>query len=135
MSLTDAGAALSLKKQLEECKWKRRRQKSQADKLEEAVQKLAEKRREIEEGLQETASRIDKNVERLPSNCKFRLRYAEAAKARFLNPGSSEALEHTRESERTAKKRLMDAEDAVDALDKKIRQLEAQLQKLSKDSD
>lgn len=131
LNIENAAEIARLKQQLSDYKWQRRKKASALEEMEDALQKLQKKRREIEEGLQETSNTISKWLDRIPSKCKFRVTYFEEAKSRFLNPQSSSALEHTRESERTAKNKLIKLEDEVEALDRKIRTTEEQIRQLS----
>ena len=131
LNIGNAEEIARLKRKLSDYKWQRRKKASALEEMEDALQKLQKKRREIEEGLQQTANTISKWLDRIPARCKFRVTYYEEAKQRFLNPQSSGALEHTRESVRTAKNKLIRLEDEVEDLDRKIRATEEQIRQLS----
>lgn len=130
-ALGNAAKRDKLNRDLLEYKTKRRFKQADVDDMEDALKKLRKKRQEIEEGLQETSDTIEKWVSRLPNNCKFRYRYHEQAKNKFLNPDSSKALEHTLESEGKAEKKLEKLQDELDAINKKIREIEKKIEALS----
>lgn len=120
-----------LKKKLNEYRSVRRKKASEKETIEEAIGKLQKKCREIEEGLQETADTISRRLDRLPSRCKFRITYFEQAKSKFLNSQSSNAVEQTREAERIAKNKLLDLEDDIEELDRRIHSTEERIRQLS----
>lgn len=131
LNIGQAEELAKLKHKLSDYKKLRKKKVSAIEDLEDAINKLQKKRREIEDGLQETENTISKRLDRLPLTCKFRSVYFEQAKRQFLNPKSSKALEHTRESERTAKKKLISIEDEIENLNRKIQKLEEQIRRLS----
>lgn len=135
LSISNSEEIARLKRQLDDYKRQRRKKASAIEDMEDALHKLKKKRREIEEGLQETLNTLSGWMDRIPDKCKFRVTYFEKAKSRFLNPKSSDALEHTRESERMAQNKLITLEDEVEALDRKIWATEEKIRNLTQQTD
>lgn len=132
LDIEKAAEAAKIKQQIETQKYKRRKKRNDLEDLETAINKLQKKRREIEEGLQETANTISRKIDRITGKSKFRVTYYEKAKSMFLNSKSSRALEHTKESERIAKKKLFLIEDDIEALNRSIKKLEKQLEEVTR---
>lgn len=130
LNIEQAERIAKLKIQLIDYKTQSRRKYRDAADMEEGIEKLKKKYREIEDGLQETSNTIRRRLERLPSKCKFRITYYEQAKSMFLNPQSSSALEHTCAAIRTAENRLISLRSDIEGMNKKIAATEDELRLL-----
>ena len=121
-----------LKKQLEDYRSKKKKAEKEQRELNTVITKIRKKADEIEEGLQETLSTVEKRLKKLNPKSRFRVKYLGKVKEFLLNPSSSSAVADTREAERKAKIKYLDLDDSITYYIKRIRELEREIDDLQK---
>ena len=91
------------------------------------IDKLSMKTREIEQGLQTTLETIDRRLRRVNPQSRFPEMYYETAKKTLYNSNSAKALQMTRDSIESAKKKCVEYDEKIHSLNVKINQTEAEI--------
>lgn len=120
-----------LQKQLKDYKAKKKKAENDMDELEDIIAKIRIKKREIEDGLQETVNNIEKKLNRINPKSRFRTRYLSKAKSIISNSNSSTALQSTRDAERKAINKYQNLDDQISGYRSKISSLENRLYALN----
>lgn len=121
---------LLLKKELSEYKWKKKIAESKLEEMEDILQKIRKKEREIEEGLHESIRTIERKLELVNPKSKFRTNYLKEAKSFLLSSRSYAALDETREAQARLKRKIFSQDDKIDYYKTKIRKLESRIDEL-----
>lgn len=119
-----------LQKQLQDYRSKKKKAESEQRELNTVISKIRQKAEEIERGLQEAISTIERRLDKLNPKSKFKVKYLGKAKGFLQNSSASSAVESTRDAERKAKKKYLELDDTISGYNRKIYGIEQEIEKL-----
>lgn len=118
---------IRLQKQLNNYKAKLKNAKSEQKQVDDLVNQLRRKKREMEDGLQETVNTVKRKIERIKSKNHFGSAYLNEVEKILYSSNSSSALESIKESERKAIQKFNSLDTDIENYKKKISLIEQEI--------
>lgn len=99
--------------------------------MEELIEMLRAKKREMEDGLDTTVSNLESRLSRLSEGTRFAQDLREQVRKIVMNDSALQAIQETQAGERRSRDRALELEDLIESLRKTIASLRQQIRQLT----